>query len=383
MASSLKDLWKDGKEGCLSPLEQCRAWALREVYREEEVPEKKLYTKVASKLTKIGGGQPTSRAVLLLFDKVDNDDDWYPGKVQEGRGRKQVLTELAKGVIKRSAEAISRRGGEPTYRLVCGACPEAVKNPETEKPVDKKRVFTVFREQCKDDGSDLPWEHRNKLQKSALPDFLIDERMRFCRYMLRLPHTDEWYYKNLIWLDLCNDIIPTSERMAAKQALARKGGKGWMSPDCREYSRNLRGDKMPIKQKSADTYRVWWMPVLMRGKLHIEIFNAEFPGENAAGAVLAAERLRPILNVRFGRCPSEPKVVFTDKGKCFYDGVTGEIRQGWKDALKSSGVKPFMGDDASAQSGTLGDVLLHETAVSWVPALKKRKRNDNNKHSQK
>ena len=52
-------------------------------------------------------------------------------------------------------------------------------------------------------------------------------------------------------------------------------------------------------------------------------------------------------------------------------GVTGKIRQGWKDALKSSGVKPFMGDDASAQSGTLGDALLHESAVSWAPALRK------------
>ena len=35
--------------------------------------EKKLYTKVAKKLTKIGGGWPTSRAVLKFFAKVDND----------------------------------------------------------------------------------------------------------------------------------------------------------------------------------------------------------------------------------------------------------------------------------------------------------------------
>ena len=104
MASSLEDLWKDGKEGCLSPLEQCRAWALRETYRDDDVPEKKLYTQVASKLTKIGGGQPTPRAVLYLFEKMDNDDDWYPGKVQEGRGRKQVLTGLAQSVIKRSGK---------------------------------------------------------------------------------------------------------------------------------------------------------------------------------------------------------------------------------------------------------------------------------------
>ena len=54
MATSLRDLWTAGKEGSLSPLAQCRAWALREVYRENGVPEKKLYTLIADKLTKIG-----------------------------------------------------------------------------------------------------------------------------------------------------------------------------------------------------------------------------------------------------------------------------------------------------------------------------------------
>ena len=54
-------------------------------------------------------------------------------------------------------------------------------------------------------------------------------------------------------------------------------------------------------------------------------------------------------------------------------GTIDKIRQGWKDALKSSGVKPFMGDDASVQSGTFGDVLLHATAVSWVPVLNKKR----------
>ena len=92
MASSLQDLWLSGKEGCLSPLEQSRAWALREVYREQEVPEKKLYTKVAEKLTKVGGGAPTPRAVLKLFEKIDGDEEWYPGKIAEGRGRKPALS---------------------------------------------------------------------------------------------------------------------------------------------------------------------------------------------------------------------------------------------------------------------------------------------------
>ena len=67
---------------------------------------------------------------------------------------------------------------------------------------------------------------------------------------------------------------------------------------------------------------------------------------------------------------SKPKIVFTDKGGCFYDGGTGKIRQSWKDAVQSAGLKTFMGDDASEQPGTLGDFLLHETAVAWVPLKK-------------
>ena len=126
-------------------MQQCRAWALREVYREMETPEKKLYQKVASKLTKLGGGAPTSRAVLKLFAKIDEDEEWYPGKVEEGRGRKPALDGKARNAIQRSAEAMKRNGSEPTYTLILGSCPGAVINPDTDEPVDKKRVYDVFR----------------------------------------------------------------------------------------------------------------------------------------------------------------------------------------------------------------------------------------------
>ena len=116
------------------------------MYKENGTPEKKLYTKVAQKLVKIGpqGGQPTSRAVLKLFAKIDSDDDWYPGKVEEGRGRKPALNPLAQSVIARSAMSIKRKGGEPTYKRMLGACPDAVKNPST-KPSAKGGCMTSSR----------------------------------------------------------------------------------------------------------------------------------------------------------------------------------------------------------------------------------------------
>ena len=365
MASSLEDSWHAGKQGSLSPLEQSKAWALREVYRELKTPEKKLYTKVAKKLTKVGGGKPTSRAVLKLFAKVDNDDDWHPGKAEGGQGRKPALSGVARNAIKRSAEATKKNGGEPTFNRIMGTCLGAVVNPATDKPVDKKRVYDVFRDDCYDDGADQPWKHRKRLTKTALPDDVIKQRLQWGRFMQGLGHTAEWYYKNVIWIDLCNSIIPTSEKKADQMALARKSGSGWMSPGFQEFSRNLKGKPETLKQKSWNTYKLWWMPVLVRGKLHVECFGLDFPGENSAGAQQAAEKLGPILNKRFPN-ESKPKIVMSDRGIGFYHGSWGTITHGYKAGLQSSGLRPLMGEDASKQPGSLSDLLLHETAVAWL-----------------
>ena len=337
------------------------------------MPEKKLYTKIANKLVKIGpkgrkGDQPTPRAVLQLFVKIDTDEDWYPGKHDEGRGRKPALSGLAKSVIARSAMTIKRKGGEPTYKRMVGACPDAVKNPSSGNPVGKKRVYDVFQSQCYDDGADQPWKHRKRLTKTALPANSMKKRLQWHSYMVGLNHSGEWYYKNLVWFDLCNDIIPTSEQKANEQALARKGGKGWMSEGCQTFSRNLQGRKESLKQKSWNTYRVFWMPVLSRGKLHVEVFNEEFKGECPEGAQQAVERLRSVLNIRFPG-PCKPKILMTDRGRGFHHPPSGKIMSRYKAALQSAGLKAFMGDDASAQPGILGDMLLHETTVSWIRKL--------------
>ena len=35
---------------------------------------------------------------------------------------------------------MKRNDGEPTYTLILVSCPEVVKNPDTDEPVDKKRL---------------------------------------------------------------------------------------------------------------------------------------------------------------------------------------------------------------------------------------------------
>ena len=43
--------------------------------------------------------------------------------------------------------------------------------------------------------------------------------------MRGLNHQGAWYYRRLVWTDICNEILPLSEPKANEQALARKGKK--------------------------------------------------------------------------------------------------------------------------------------------------------------
>ena len=54
---SLKELWLGGREGTLSPASTLKVWSLCKVYQELKVSEKKLYTRAAQHVEKIGGGR--------------------------------------------------------------------------------------------------------------------------------------------------------------------------------------------------------------------------------------------------------------------------------------------------------------------------------------
>ena len=140
-----------------------------------------------------------------------------------------------------------------------------------------------------------------------------------------------------------------------------------MSKGSQEHSQNLRAPKHVLKLSSSDTVRVWWVPILTRGKLHIEALPDDFPGETQAGAEVMVAKVRAGLNVRFqGDTATPPRVLFTDRGNGFYDSGSGAITDKYKAALRLHHLRAFFGDDASVQPGQLQEVMLHETAVSWM-----------------
>ncbi len=60
--ASLESLWKEGRAGALSPLEQMRAWALRTAQSDLGGDKAVNYKKIAERVTKVGGGHPTREA---------------------------------------------------------------------------------------------------------------------------------------------------------------------------------------------------------------------------------------------------------------------------------------------------------------------------------
>ena len=104
--------------------------------------------------------------------------------------------------------------------------------------------------------------------------------------------------------------------------------------------------------------------MLVRGKLHLEVLPAGFPGECPEGAAILVEIVRDALNLRFPNA-AKPRVLFVDRGKGFYATSTGRMTPEFQMALRRQNLVAFMGDDASEQPGALAQVLLHETAVAW------------------
>ena len=104
------------------------------------------------------------------------------------------------------------------------------------------------------------------------------------------------------------------------------------------------------------------MPVLARGKLHLELLGSEFVGDHVNGMSTFVHKLKTSLNARFRS--DQPTTVFVDLGGGFYQG--GSITPEFKAALREHGLKAFHGEDASVQPGHSGDLWLHETAVAWV-----------------
>ena len=238
----LRRAWTEGRKGYLSAWSEAKLRALHEVWRSEKKSERGLLPVAAASVKKHGTNKsPSTVVVFNFYAKVDADSDWLPGKLyREKNGPDRVPSWPQVSGLARCAQAMKERGQEPTYRSVVAACPAASLNQQTGQVVGKKRVYDVFREHCRDPGATATWQHKARYSKKALTPGMMEKRLAFSVHVQGLGHRAVWFYNHVVWTDICNSILPRSERKASEQALARKGKKCWGSLGCEMHSSNWR-----------------------------------------------------------------------------------------------------------------------------------------------
>ena len=73
------------------------------------------------------------------------------------------------------------------------------------------------------------------------------------------------------------------------------------------------------------------------------------------------------LRQMLGKEARLPRTLFTDRGTGMYSPGGSVVRE-YEDAIEQAGIRLYWGPSAKKQAPDLGDVLLHETAVSWFRA---------------
>ena len=152
-----------------------------------------------------------------------------------------------------------------------------------------------------------------------------------------------------------------------RQAL--KHNKRYISDDAKMYSPNLLGPSTATKQRTWEGQKINWFMVLTRGVVHVEVMPAEWKLDGD-GLALFVERLPGVLRKMLGRKARLPRNVFTDRGTGMYI-PTGLVVAKYNAAIDANDFNLYWGTDAQRQSPDMGDILLHETTVSWFRSLMK------------
>ena len=137
-----------------------------------------------------------------------------------------------------------------------------------------------------------------------------------------------------------------------------------MSNNARMNGTNLSGPETALKQRTFSGKKINWVILLARGIVVVKVLPSDWQlcGE---GMAYVARRLVGWLRDALGPGTRLPRVVLTDRGTGMY-APAGQIVGAYDRALRGAGLRSFFGPDAKQQAADMGDLLLHETAVSWV-----------------
>ena len=104
---------------------------------------------------------------------------------------------------------------------------------------------------------------------------------------------------------------------------------------------NRRADKGYSKIKQGkESERVYWMPLLSHGKLHVELLGSTSPGDKVEGMSDFVEKLNKAVCSRFPKTTDRHRIDLVGRGGCFYKS-NGKVTHGVVTALRKQGLKAF------------------------------------------
>ena len=122
---ALRRAWLDAPANRLCAWEVAKALGLREASKDIHSGNVNLPW-IAARVAKVDGGNPSRSALHQLFDKIDVDPEWFPGKKWHETRTKPLLTEAKRRCIAASAMAVKTNSGqEPVVDAIILACPVA------------------------------------------------------------------------------------------------------------------------------------------------------------------------------------------------------------------------------------------------------------------
>ena len=330
---------------------------------------------IASKLTKVGGGNPSHRAVRAVIAN-SKDKAWFPGKASDDLGgRPPVISDHVKREVARVAMEDKKNLVAPTPQRCRAKLPRKTINKATRKPISNSTVRRVFKVLCYDEKEDDPWQYLGNSAQEYLPAVMIPMRESFAKTFLLAFKPVAWF--GFVAIDPCRSLLPRTETKSEEQKHAAMGSRKWMSKGSRRKDPNTRPAKFANSQVSG-TRSVNWTPVFARGRVKIYMCGLDDGGpEKLTDSLSVAKFARDVLPRILAEMQREfgwhciPRTVVHDMASYFVTSQNKQIQHEFASGLRAGGLRSWLGDggDASWLAARLGDFYPHETLISHIRTL--------------
>ena len=100
------------------------------------------------------------------------------------------------------------KGALPSFDLAVATYPTATLNEATGKPFSRQKINEVLTTDCYDNVPEKPWQFRFAAHRRALTVEGMAGRVEWARRLRALGLDAAWFFRYVVWLDICSTVIP-------------------------------------------------------------------------------------------------------------------------------------------------------------------------------